>query len=152
MGKRNEINERVMRVASLRRKKMQIADIARFLSISERQVYKDLNRAQQLYKLLITKGESEKLLGERLNVFVEMEQEALAKFASMDPKTNVALGYLNAARDAGKEIKKLLQEAGMITKVPEQLDLTPGIPFEDPEVRAAYYQFLKIARAKREKK
>jgi len=145
MSKRDELNEKALLVASLRRKRIPFADIARYLSTSERQVFRYLKRAQQLYRLLVATPDSSRFLGERLTVFMEMESEALSKFELMDPKTNVALGYLNAARDAAKEIKKLLQEAGMITKVPEQLDITPGINFEDPEVRAAYYHYRKLA-------
>lgn len=151
MAKRQELNEEALLAASLRRKKMPIPEIARYLGVSVRKVFYLLNRAQELYRLLAKTSDAEKYLGERLQVFIEMEQEALSKFALMDPKSSVALGYLNAARDAAKEIKKLQQESGMITKVPEQIDLNQGINFEDDEVRAAYYLFLKIAKAKGEK-
>jgi predicted transcriptional regulator len=150
VAKREVVNDRALLAASLRRKKMTIADIARYLRVSERQVFYYLNRAQELYRLLVKTPDAEKYLGERLQVFIEMEQEALSKYALLDPKSTIALGYLNAARDASKEIKKLLQEAGMITKVPEQLDVTPGFNFANEKVRAAYYQFLKIAKAEGE--
>jgi len=56
-----------------------------------------------------------------------------------------------AVRDASKEIKKLLQKPGMITKAPEQLDVNPGFNMANEKVRAVYYQLLKIARAEGEK-
>jgi hypothetical protein len=146
MANRVELNERALMAASLRRKKMAIADIARYLSTPERQVYRYLKRAEELYRLLANDTDPEKYLGERLTVFLEMESEALAKFATLDPKSSVALGYLNAARDAAKQIKVLLQESGMMTKVAERLKVT-GIPseaLENDEIRADIYSLLKI--------
>jgi hypothetical protein len=144
MSKRDDLNERALLTASLRRRKMAIADIARYLGTSERQVYRYLKRAEQLYRLLANNPDSEKLLGERLTVFLEMESEALAKFSTMDPKSSVALGYLNAARDASKQIKALLQESGMMVRVPDQMNIT-GIPpsvLKDDRIRADLYDLL----------
>jgi DNA-binding CsgD family transcriptional regulator len=151
MAKRDELNDRAILVASLRRKKMSVANIALYLHVSERQVYHYLNRAQELYRILAKTRDSEKYLGERLQVFTEMEQEALAKFSLMDPKSSVALGYLNAARDASKEIKKLLLEAGLIQKMPEQIKGS-GLPLGNDKVRAAAYDLLKLAREESKKK
>ena len=150
MAKRDELNDRAILATSLRRKKMSVADIARYLGVSERQVYHYLNRAQELYRLLAKSRDSEKYLGERLQVFAEMEQEALAKFSLMDPKSPVALGYLNAARDASKEIKKLLQEAGLIERVPKQIQVS-GLPLVIAKVRAATYDLLELAREESQK-
>lgn len=150
MAKRDELNDRAILVASLRRKKMSVADIARYLHVSERQVYHYLNRAQELYRLLAKTRDSEKYLGERLQVFTEMEQEALAKFSLMDPKSSVALGYLNVARDASKEVKKLLLEAGLIEKMPKQIKVS-GLPLHIDKVRAAAYDLLKLAREESQK-
>ena len=67
---------------------------------------------------------------------------ALEKFAKANPNSNVAVAYLNAARDARKEIKRLLQEAGLMTKVPEELNIT-NIPMEKAEARAATREYIK---------
>jgi predicted transcriptional regulator len=144
MGKRDELNERALLAASLRRKKMTVPDIARYLCTSERQVFRYLNRAHHLYRLLAKASDGEKHLGETLTVFYENEQEALAKFAAVNPGSNVAVAYLNAARDARKEIKKLLQESGLIKKVAEKLEVT-GLPLQHDPVRDAFYAVLELA-------
>jgi hypothetical protein len=130
--------------ASLRRKKMSVPDIARYLSTSQRQVFRYLNRAQELYRWLAKTPDAEKHLGETLTVFYEMEREALAKFASVNPGSAVAVAYLNAARDARKEIKKLLQEAGLMKKVAEEVKIT-GLDLENDKVRDAAYALLELA-------
>jgi len=151
MGKVDEANEKAMLAMSLRRRNMAVANIALYLNVTERHAYSLLARARKLWGLLADASDSKTRIGENLSAFEEMERLALEKFAKSNPNSNVAVAYLNAARDARKEIKRLQQESGMMTKVPEQINLTPGINFEDDEVRAAYYQFLKIARAKGEK-
>ena len=50
MAKRDELNEKALLAASLRRKKMTVPDIARYLATSERQVFRYLKRAQELYR------------------------------------------------------------------------------------------------------
>jgi predicted transcriptional regulator len=150
MAKRDELNEKALLAASLRRKKMTVPDIARYLSTSERQVFRYLNRAQQLYRLLAKTPDAEKHLGETLTVFYEMEREALAKFASVNPGSSVAVAYLNAARDARKEIKKLLQEAGLMKKVADEVKIT-GLPLGNDKVRDAAYALLELAEQEGEK-
>jgi len=46
---------------------------------------------------------------------------------------------------------KELQDCGLLAKVPERLLLGPDLPFEDPEVRQAYLDFLILARERGEK-
>ena len=75
---------------------------------------------------------------------------ALEKFAKVNPSSNVAVAYLNAARDARKEIKRLQQKAGLMIKVAEELKIS-GIPMENPVVRHALYGVLKLINATSEK-
>jgi len=150
MSKRDELNEKALLAASLRRKKMTVPDIARYLRTSERQVFRYLNRAQELYRLLAKTPDAERHLGETLTVFYEMEREALEKFASVNPSSSVAVAYLNAARDARKEIKKLLQEAGLMKKVADEVKIT-GLPLGNDKVRDAAYALLELAEQEGEK-
>jgi hypothetical protein len=150
MAKRDELNEKALLAASLRRKKMTVPDIARYLSTSERQVFRYFNRAQDLYRLLAKTPDAQMHLGETLTVFYEMEREALSKFASVNPGSPVAVAYLNAAREARKEIKKLLQEAGLLKRVAEEVKIT-GLPLENDQVRDAAYALLELAEQEGEK-
>lgn len=153
MGRRDELNEQALLAASLRRQKMTIIQIALYLSVPERKVYRLLVRAGDLYKLLATESDSERNIGETLTVFEEMEREALRKFAKAPANSTIAVAYLNAARDARKEIKKLLQEAGLMKKVPDQVNVGLITPedLKDDEVRADSLALVKKVRERKEK-
>ena len=141
-GKRDELNEEAMRAVSLRRRNMTVAKIAIYLSTSERRVYLLLARAKQLFRLLAKASDSDTHIGETLSVLMEMERIALEKFSLVNPNSSVAVAYLNAARDARKEIKRLLQEAGLMTKVAEEVKIT-GVPLGNEEIRNDVYDLLK---------
>ncbi|TSA08290.1 MAG: hypothetical protein D4R73_08875, partial [Deltaproteobacteria bacterium] len=55
--------------------------------------------------LLADASDSKTRIGENLAAFEENERVALEKFAKANPNSTVAVAYLNAARDARKEIK-----------------------------------------------
>lgn len=142
MGKRDQLNEEAMRAVSLRRRNMTVAKIAIYLNTSERRVYLLLARARQLFRLLAKASDSDTHIGETLSVLMEMERIALEKFSLVNPNSSVAVAYLNAARDARKEIKRLLQEAGLMTKVAEEVKIT-GVPLGNEEIRNDVYDLLK---------
>jgi hypothetical protein len=75
-------------------------------------------------------------LGETLTVFLEMEGEALKNLVAVDASNPVAVGWMKATLDARKEIKKLLQECGVVFKIPESIEM--GMLFDDPEIRKEY--------------
>jgi hypothetical protein len=102
-----------------------------------------LARARKLWRLLADASDSKTRIGDNLAAFEEMERVALGKFAKVNPSSNVALPYLNAARDARKEIKRFQQEAGLMIKVAEELKIS-GIPMNIPVVRQALYGALKL--------
>jgi hypothetical protein len=68
----------------------------------------------------------------------------MEKFAMVNPNSNAAIGYLNAAKAARKEIKKLLQESGLMKKVADKVEVT-GFPLRHDPVRDALYTVLELA-------
>lgn len=150
MGKVDEANEKAMLAMSLRRQNMTVAKIALYLNTNERHVYSLLARARKLWSLLADASDSKTRIGENLAAFEEMERVALEKFSKVNPSSNIAVAYLNAARDARKEIKRLQQEAGLMIKVAEEVKIT-GIPMEIPVVRQAIYGVLKLINETSEK-
>jgi len=146
MGKADETNEKAMLAMSLRRQNLTCGQIALYLSVSERHVFTLLARARKLWGLIADASDSKTRIGENLAAFEENERLALENFAKVNPSSNVAVAYLNAARDARKEIKRLLQESGLMTKVAEEVKIT-GIPLEKEEVRQAVYEVLKLINA-----
>ncbi|MDD5641848.1 MAG: hypothetical protein PHX53_09380 [Syntrophales bacterium] len=152
MGKRDEHNEKAMLAMSLRRQGMTIVQIARYFNETERNVYKLLARAKKLWALLVDASDSKTRIGENLNAFEEMERAALEKFAKCkNHESTVAVAYLNAARDARREIKRLQQEAGLMVKMAEEIKIT-GLPLALPEARLAALEFLKTINKLSEKK
>ena len=143
MSKREEANEKAMLAMSLRRQNMTVAKIALYLNTNERHVYSLLARARKLWCFLADASDSKTRIGNNLAAFEEIERVALEKFAKVNPSSNVAVAYLNAARDARKEIKRLQQEAGLMIKVAEELKIS-GIPMENAVVRHALYGVLKL--------
>jgi len=150
MGKVDEANEKAMLAMSLRRQNMTVAKIALYLNTNERHAYSLLARARKLWSLLADASDSKTRIGENLAAFEENERVALEKFAKVNPSSNLAVAYLNAARDARKEIKRLQQEAGLMIKVAEELKIS-GIPMDIPVIRQAIYGVLKLINETSEK-
>jgi len=150
MGKVDEANEKAMLAMSLRRQNMTVAQIALYLNTNERHAYSLLARARKLWSLLADASDSKTRIGENLAAFEENERVALEKFAKVNPSSNLAVAYLNAARDARKEIKRLQQEAGLMIKVAEELKIS-GIPMDIPVIRQAIYGVLKLINETSEK-
>ena len=150
MATDHEVNEMAMLAMSLRRQNMTQAKIALYLGCQERYVRILLARARKLWSLLADASDSKNLIGENLAAFEENERVALENFAKVNPSSNIAVAYLNAARDARKEIKRLHQEAGLMIKVAEEVKIT-GIPMEIPVVRQAIYGVLRLINETSEK-
>ena len=150
MGTLQEVNEKAMLAMSLRRQNMTQANIAVYLGCQERYVRTLLARARKLWGLLADASDSKTRIGENLAAFEENERVALENFAKVNPSSNVAVAYLNAARDAREKIKRLQQESGLMAKVPEEINIT-GIPMKEPAARALTRDYLKNLNALSEK-
>jgi hypothetical protein len=143
MATEHEVNEKAMLAMSLRRRNRTISQIALYLDCKKRYVYTLLARAEKLWSLLADSSDSKTRIGENLAAFEEMERMALEKFARTNPNSTVAVGFLNAALGARKEIKRLLQESGLMIKVAEEVKIT-NIPMHVPAVRQALYGVIKL--------
>ncbi|TSA08022.1 MAG: hypothetical protein D4R73_09200 [Deltaproteobacteria bacterium] len=130
----HETNEKAMKAMSLYRQNMSTSQIGLYLGVKERNVRLLLARARKLWALIVDSSDSKTLIGESLAAFEEIERVALENFAKVDPNGNVAVGYLNVARGAREQIKKLQQESGLtifelgtlkVKKSPDLSDLTP---------------------------
>jgi hypothetical protein len=121
-----------------------------YLDCKKRYVYTLLSRAENLWSLLVDANDSKTRIGENLAAFEEMERIALEKFAKANPNSTVAVAYLNTALGARKEIKRLLQESGLMIKVAEEVKIT-NIPMQNPAVRQALYGVIKLINETSEK-
>ena len=87
----------------------------------------------------------------KLEQFEQLRRKAMRDYLLCREGDNAKVGYLRTALMAHEKLLKMLQDAGLLTKVPERFSLESNIPFDDPEVRQAYLNFLKLAREKGEK-
>jgi hypothetical protein len=122
-------------------------EIAEKYGISVRMVEYDIRAGKDLDRAL-TQGVSQpEIIGKVIRGYErEMRQELRAAQLATNPFAKVAhkRNYIALL----ERYVKFLQGVGLIDKVADKLDLNPGIDFTDDEVRAAYYYFLKIAKAK----
>src|SRR3989339_502451 len=150
MATEHEVNKKAMLAMSLRRRNRTISQIALYLDCQKRYVYTLLARAENLWSLLVDANDSKTRIGENLAAFEEIERIALEKFAKANPNSTVAVGFLNAALAARKEIKRLHQESGLMIKIAEEVKIT-NIPMDIPAVRQALYGVIKLINETSEK-
>ena len=143
--------ERLKKVQDLFDSGMKVTEIATYFVISERSVFRDLADAKILNRALILEVNQDDILGREFRFLMELRRKAMRDYLLCREGDNAKVGYLRTALMAHEKLLKMLQDAGLLTKVPERFSLESNIPFEDPEVRQAYLNFLKLAREKGEK-
>ncbi len=123
-------------------------EIAEFLGISERTVWRDLNLAKLLNREEARSLDHEESLGERLAVLRSIRTRALQDYQTCPAHSTVKVGFLNTALKAEEKIIHLQLHVGAIAKVRQPLAMEEGLPFEDEEIRQDFLALLKKARAK----
>ncbi len=121
------------------------ADLALVFGISRRMVQKDLAASRTLNRDLVDKADHCELLGEEVDAWREIIRRAMERFwlATHD---NARVGFLRAAIDARAKLNKLLQDSGLITRVPTRVSLEGEFPFKHPAVRQAALEFMILCR------
>jgi hypothetical protein len=124
------------------------AEIAEFLGISERTVWRDLKLAKLLNREEARSPDHEESLGERLAVLRSIRTRALQDYQTCPVHSTAKVGFLNTALKAEGKIIYLQMKVGAIGKVQKPLAVEEGLPFEDAEIRKDFLALLKKARAK----
>jgi len=127
-------------------------EIAEFLEISERTVWRDLKLAKRLNREEARSLDQEESLGERLAVLRTIRTRALQDYQTCPAPSTARVSYLNVALKAEEKIIQLQLTVGAIGKVQKFLTAAEGLPFEDAEIRKDFLALLKKARAKIAKK
>lgn len=152
MGKREETDNLAMEVYALTLRNMKKVEIARYLGIDRKQVYRLISRYKAILRWLSEHIDGALYLGETLAGLKQLYSDALENIDKSEPGSTVAVGWAKIALEALKEMKKLLQECGAVFKMPETVE--EGIPFDDPEIRRKYLALRAeaVARAKAREK
>jgi DNA-binding CsgD family transcriptional regulator len=147
-SKRAQKTARARQVQELQIGGLSSAEIAEFLGISERTVWRDLKLVQLLNREEARSLDHEESLGERLAVLRSIRTRALQDYQTCPAHSTAKVGFLNTALKAEEKILQLQLKVGVIVMMPERLAVEDGLPFEDAEIRQDYLALLKKARAK----
>jgi len=143
--------ERLRKVQDLFDSGMKVREIATYFVISERSVFRDLADVKTLNRALIAEVDPDDILGREYSFLIQLRRKAMRDYLLCREGDNAKVGYLRTALAVHEKLMKLLQDSGLIAKMPERFSLEADVPFEDPEVRQAYLAFLKLARERGEK-
>lgn len=143
--------ERMRKVQDLYDSGMKLKEIAEYFGKSVRQMQRDLADTKALNRALIVEVNQDDILGREFRFLQELRRKAMRDYMLCREGDNAKVGYLRTALTAHERLVKMLQDSGLMNKVPERLALETEIPFEDPDVRKAYLGFLKLARERGEK-
>jgi hypothetical protein len=142
--------ERITKVQEMVEHGAKTSEIAQLLGISQRMVQMDLVASKQLSSEMVGSMDRGETLGTEIAFWLQICRQAMRDYNRAQSE-NGKIGFLRVASEARSKFNKLLQDYGLIKKVSEQLDSETKIPFEDPQVRKAYLDFLILAREKGEK-
>jgi hypothetical protein len=142
--------ERALKIWEMFEKGAKVSQLAELFGISERMIYKDLSAAKAIHKASVENVDQGELLGGSLASWRMIYRQAMRDY-QIAQNDNAKIGFMRVASEARAKLDKLLQDSGLMTRVPERLALETEIPFEDPDVRKAYLGFLKLARERGEK-
>ena len=130
---------------------MKVKEIATYFGITARSVFRDMADVKALNRALIVEVNQDDIMGRDFRFLQELRRKAMRDYMLCREGDNAKVGYLRTALTAHEKLVKMLQDVGLIKKVPERVAVETEIPFEDPDVRKAYLDFLKLARQRGEK-
>jgi hypothetical protein len=141
---------RIRQVQEMKLSGFRPGEIATKLGISRRQVDRDLKDGKILSRLMAQEFDQDSFLGDSIKFWLQIRWKSM-RDSEMCQEENARIGHRRNAMTAQEKLVKELQDCGLLAKVPERLLLGPDLPFEDPEVRQAYLDFLILARERGEK-
>ena len=137
--------ERLRKVQDLFDSGMKPKEIAEYVGKCERQIYRDLADVKALNRALILEVDHYDILGREFRFLQELRRKAMRDYMLCREGDNAKVGYLRTALTAHEKLVKMLQDVGLIKKVPERVAVETAIPFEDPDVRKAYLGLPEIS-------
>ena len=125
----SELEERRLKVAGLRLRRLSLAQISRALGVSQPTVSRDLawvrTHRQQVYGATPTLDPAE-LIGESVALFADIEAGALRYAQSTTLSVRDRLRCMNTAMVAREKMTALLQDVGLLNRAAP--DLVIGLP------------------------
>jgi hypothetical protein len=138
---------RIWQVQDLHLGGMRVQELATFFGVSRKQIYKDLRDAKVLYRALVKDFGSNTFLGQEIGFLEELRRKVMRDYA-MVKQEGVKLGFLRLALEVSGKLVALLQSTGLLTEVPQRIQLEEANPFSDPDFRKRYIGLMVEARTK----
>jgi hypothetical protein len=140
--------ERILRVLEMRQEGAKTSEIAQFFGLSRRQVQRDLIDGKLLSRAFVENFDGTGALGHEIAFlqrlrWLSMREFSTAKFES------TKIGALRLAVEISGKLTSLLMATGLISQVPQRVEITEN-PFSDDGLRRRYYNILKEIRARGE--
>lgn len=139
--------KRIREIQNLFDSGWKVAEIMAHFGISERTVYYDLEKGKELDRALAEGVDQAATLGREIRFLEESRRKELRAY-HLAKNPQVKIGHMRNAITIHEKLMKLLQDAGLVIKMPERLSIEEGNPFSDLEFRAKYIALMKEARAK----
>ena len=138
--------QRIREIQELFDTGIKLSEITKIYGVSARQVRRDKEDGKAFDRALSKAVDQADVLGREIRSYEQaMRVEWRACRLVTNPFVKVAcMRNLIALRE---KYIKFLQGAGLIDKVPEQINIT-GLPLEDDEIRTATYALLEMVREK----
>ena len=118
------------------------SEIASYLGISQKTVSRDIRDGKIINRFMVQGFDQDNFLGESIRFWRKIRSKSM-RDSELCREENAKIGHRRNAMSAQEKMEKALQEAGLLTKVPEELKIT-GIPMEIPAVRQALYGVIKL--------
>jgi hypothetical protein len=131
---------RIQQVVEMWQSGMKTKGISQFLHLSQRAVQKDLADAKRLARLSVENFDSTAELGHEIAFLQKLRRLAMREF-SLGTFESTKIGALRLAVEISARLTALLQSVGLLTRVPERVEIIEN-PFEDGELRQRYYDVL----------
>ena len=142
--------ERAFRALEMFEEGMKTSEIAQVLGISQRLVQMDLQVAKRLQWQAFQKMDQSEILGGEIAFWRHLCRTAMRDY-SLSQVEACKIGFLRVAMEARAKLTKLLQDTGLLDKVPERLTIEEGLDFSDPEIRAGWLALMIKTRENKEK-
>jgi hypothetical protein len=122
-------------------------EISLLYDLNIRQIFRDLKDGKIFNRFRVANVDADDIVGREIRLLEQSRRKELRKY---ETATNpmAAASHMRNAIVLHEKLIKLLQDYGLMGKVPERFSLESSNPFDDPEFREEYKKLMIRAREK----
>ena len=118
------------------------SEIASYLGISQKTVSRDIRDGKIINRFMVQGFDQDNFLGESIRFWRKIRSKSM-RDSELCREENAKIGHRRNAMSAQEKMEKALQESGLLSKVPEKLEIY-NVPFGKKAVREAALDFVKL--------